>query len=251
MNSVFAWLRFFLLGTILLLSACGEGQDTAVLEMYVINSLGEEVEGAEVTLYATREAWRRGEAPVKEPAVTDRTGVVRFVGLADGDYFFDVVKSDTTNWAGRISTNIESVGSFFVNRVFVVIASNQTSRLVARAGKRWQTNSYTVTINSPFGGTITQPLNPCEQDDVYVFYKDNLYAKEDGASRCASTPALVQGTWRLLDNDTRLSLTQTDADGNPVGTARVWTVVQLNPQIMQLTRQVDLSREQKNFNSAP
>jgi hypothetical protein len=250
MKSVFAWLRFFLLGTVCCLGACGEGQDTAVLEMYVINSLGEEVAGAEVTLYANREAWRRGEGPIKEPAMTDRTGVVRFVSLADGDYFFDVIKGDTTNWAGRISTNIESVGSFFVNRVFVVISSNQTSRLVAKAGKRWQTSNHTITINSPLGGTITQTT--CEEDDVYTFFKDNLYTKEDGTTtRCANTPALVQGTWRLLDNDTRLSLTQTDADGNPVGAARVWTIVQLNPRIMQLSRQVDLSREQKNLSSAP
>jgi|GEM_PF-2754517 len=233
------WFILLALGSLL---ACGEGQDTAVLEIYVISSLGEEVQDAQVSIYANREDWQSGRSPVKEASATDRTGVVRFAGLADGSYFLDVVKGDTTNWAGRISTDVKSVGSFFVNRIFVVISSNQTNRLVATGGKRWRTVSYTSALISSIG-TTPGFVTACAKDDIDIFFKGNAYISDEGASICPGSAQQTQGTWRLLENDTRLSIARNTANDTP-GEAIVWTIVQLNLQIMQLTRDYELRNEQ-------
>ncbi|MCU0450642.1 MAG: hypothetical protein MUC97_12510 [Bernardetiaceae bacterium] len=202
------------------LGACGEGQPTAVLEMYVLNSFGNEMRNASISLYNNEDAWRNGTGTVKEPSVTDSTGVVRFAGLASGRYFFDAIKGDTNNWELRTSTEVQSIGSFYVNRVFVVITPNRTGLLAATGGRRWR-------IGRVLQGTqdVTNFVAGCEVNDVLIFYKGNQLVEDEGATRCSpNDPQQVNAHWQFSAAGTEIEVRRGEVPLTAPPSER-WTIV--------------------------
>ncbi len=67
------------------------------LQITVLNSLGNTVEDAKVTLYSTYDDYLEETNPVAEPQMTDNKGRVHFKDLKPKPYYVRVVKGDMSN----------------------------------------------------------------------------------------------------------------------------------------------------------
>jgi hypothetical protein len=191
-----------------LLFACEQGQSTAVLEIYVLDALGNRVEGATVNIYRFREDWEKEQNPIKPPEVSGATGLIRFVNLDEGVYYIDITKSELNNWTGKIETKVQSVGAFFVNTDFIIINNNKASDIANATGKTWLTTGILQ------AGTLT-PIDRvprefvCRFNNVIVFYKSGRYElrKGDGITcRTSDAPLVGAGTWRFNEAGTIITL---------------------------------------------
>jgi len=89
------------------------------LRITVLNELGNVVEGADVTLFATDEDYRKEENPVMDSQQTDRKGRVTFKNLQPKTYFVLAEKGDLNNNAAGVQTDILQEGR--LNKVNIII----------------------------------------------------------------------------------------------------------------------------------
>ena len=205
------FLRYISSVCLLLLScllACEQGQSTAVLEIYVLDPLGNRVAGATVNIYRFREDWEKEQNPIKPAEISDAKGLIRFVNLESGNYFIDITKEEFNNWAGKVETIVQSQGAFFVNTEFIIINNNKTSDLANAQGKVWLTSGIVQ------AGTFT-PINRvpiefiCRFNNVITFFKSGRYElrKGDGTScKVSDAPLVGTGTWKFNETGTIISL---------------------------------------------
>jgi hypothetical protein len=216
----------YLLGSILILccfTACKQGQPTAVLEIYVLDPLGNRVPKANVNLYRLREDWDTEKNPAKTPEITTETGLIRFVNLEAGTYYIDVEKDSLNNWEGKVETTVKSVGAFYVNTEFVIVKDSKSSDVASAEGKKWLAN----TVKQFNTTTAVKDLSVdfrCRLDNILVFYKSGRYEIESRGDKCSvnETPIEQTGTWKFNDASTTITLR---GDGREPVT---WTVLVSN-----------------------
>lgn len=80
--------------------------------------------------------------------------------------------------------------------------------------KKWKLTSAIITPSIQGISDYYATLKSCEVDDILTFTSDNKYIRDEGKSKCDSTSAQTYtGTWQLLDNDTRLLISE-DGDAS-------------------------------------
>ena len=89
------------------------------LRITVIDGMGNFVEGAKVTLYASEDDFKKSENPVQEAQLTDVKGRVTFRDLNPQVYYVDVVKDKMTNYGGAQVTSM--LAEKKMNKVNIVI----------------------------------------------------------------------------------------------------------------------------------
>ena len=89
------------------------------LRVAVLDNLGNMIEGATVTLYATQDDYRNETNPAQEPAVTNEKGVVKFKKIEAAKYFIYVTKGDLNNIGNGVETDPLEEGK--VNKITIVI----------------------------------------------------------------------------------------------------------------------------------
>jgi protocatechuate 3,4-dioxygenase beta subunit len=89
------------------------------LRITVRDDLGNLVENAVVTLYATEGDYKKRENPVTDPMNTNAKGEVRFSNLQPQPYYVDVQKDDLTNEEGGVV--VSSLQSRKINRITIII----------------------------------------------------------------------------------------------------------------------------------
>lgn len=89
------------------------------LKITVLNSLGNPVEEAKVTLYSTEDDYRNEKNAVSETLQTDAKGQVKFKNLEAKVYFVHVVKGEMNNDGGAAQTNKLEEGK--QNRTNIII----------------------------------------------------------------------------------------------------------------------------------
>ncbi|HEY9117592.1 MAG TPA: carboxypeptidase-like regulatory domain-containing protein [Roseivirga sp.] len=99
MKRIFALLSFALLSFGMNQQSSAQIFNTK-LKITVVDELGNVIQDAKVTLYATEEAYTQEVNPVQEFQLTDKKGVVTFKGLNRKEYYVRVVKGELTNAGG-------------------------------------------------------------------------------------------------------------------------------------------------------
>lgn len=89
------------------------------LRITVLNSLGNAVEGASVTLYANESDYLKEVNPVQESLITDKKGRVTFTKLSPKSYFVLARKGDLDNNGEGVETAKLIEGR--MNKVNIVI----------------------------------------------------------------------------------------------------------------------------------
>lgn len=89
------------------------------LKITVINSLGNVVHNAEVTIYKSEDNYRNNINPVAETQLTDEKGIVTFKKLDPVSYFIDARKGDQSNDGEGVQTAKLKEGR--INKVNTVI----------------------------------------------------------------------------------------------------------------------------------
>lgn len=190
------------------LSACRQGQSTAVLEIYVLDPLGDRVPNASVNLYRLREDWDMEKNPAKIPEMTTVTGLIRFVNLEAGTYYIDVQKDSLSNWEGKIETTVKSVGAFYVNTEFVIVKDSKSSDIASAVGKKW----IATTVKQFNTTTPVKDINDrtfkCRLESTLIFYKSGLYAVEGKGDKCTANeiPIGQAGRWEFNSAGTTITL---------------------------------------------
>jgi hypothetical protein len=80
---------------------------------------------------------------------------------------------------------------------------------------KWRITSSTSVIEYPAPiGTQTvnlfSSIQPCMQDNLYIFNSDGTNTTDEGATKCNTSDAQTKssGTWQLLNSDTQLKVTE-------------------------------------------
>ena len=203
------YLRILYLSLLLLccFTACRQGQPTAVLEIYVLDPLGNRVAKANVNVYRAKEDWDEEKNPAKTPEITTTTGLIRFVNLEAGTYYIDVKKDSLNNWEGKVETTVKSIGAFYVNTEFVIVKDSKSSDVASAEGKKWKA----ITVKQFSTTSNVENLSPefrCRLDNVLVFYKSGRYEIEGRGDKCSvsETPIEQAGTWQFNDTGTTITL---------------------------------------------
>ncbi len=89
------------------------------MRLTVLNSLGNLVENAKVTVYETRDDYDNEENSVAGPVFTDEKGRVTFKNLGEKQYFIQVVKDDKSNYGDGEQTGKLKKGK--INKFNIVI----------------------------------------------------------------------------------------------------------------------------------
>lgn len=203
------------------LCACEQGQSTAVLEIYVLDPLGNRVVGATVNIYRFREDWEQEKNPTKTAEITNETGLIRFVNLEAGTYYVDVVKNGLNNWEGKVETTVQSVGAFFVNTEFIIMNNSKSGDVATAQGKSWRVIAIEQSGRSTPVDKIDDSFR-CRFDNVITFYKGGRYDLKKGVgTKCNpnDAPLVGSGTWKFNETGTVITL---QAMGQP---ALTWTVL--------------------------
>ncbi len=90
------------------------------MKITVLNSLGNPVKNAKVTIYETREDYEKEENAVAGPAFTDQKGRVTFKNLKEKRYFIQAVKDDMNNYGEGEQTDKLKKGK--VNKFNIIIS---------------------------------------------------------------------------------------------------------------------------------
>jgi Lipocalin-like domain len=74
--------------------------------------------------------------------------------------------------------------------------------------RNWKQTDLTLTVNGATQSIFSQQ-SVCKVDNIYSFSANNKFAVTEGATKCSPSDAdtAVAGTWSLVDNNTKLSLT--------------------------------------------
>ena len=89
------------------------------MKITVLSRLGNQIENAKVTVYATQDDYDNEENSVAGPAFTDAKGRVTFKNLEDKVYFVQVIKGDENNYGDAEQTNKLKKGK--MNKFNIVI----------------------------------------------------------------------------------------------------------------------------------
>jgi len=202
-------LLFTLLFFILLLvgNACKEGQPTAVLEVYVLDVLGNRVENAKVNIYKFKEDWEKEQNAIKPEEITSSSGLVRFVNLEEGTYYIDVQSKTQNNWEGKISTTVQSIGAFYVNTEFIIVKESRSGDVAQANGRKWRAIAlFQLGRTTPIDQL--EPVFRCTYDNLLIFYKGGTYTIEGRGLKCrADEPTIIErGTWKFNEAGTVLTL---------------------------------------------
>lgn len=84
-----------------------------------MNDLGNPVDSAKVTLYATEKDYRESKNAVAGPQYTDEKGAVRFKDLEPKSYFVEAEKDDLSNAGGGVQT--QKLDQKRANKVNIII----------------------------------------------------------------------------------------------------------------------------------
>ncbi len=187
--------------------ACKEGQPTAVLEVYVLDILGNRVENAKVNIYKFKEDWEKEQNAIKPEEITASSGLVRFVNLEEGTYYIDVQSKTQNNWEGKIATTVQSIGAFYVNTEFIIVKESRSGDVAQANGRKWRAISiFQLGRTTPV--EQLEPIFRCTYDNLLIFYKGGSYVIEGRGVKCrADEPAIIErGTWKFNETGTVLTL---------------------------------------------
>jgi hypothetical protein len=115
----FLWINSLLIFMLLSAFPAESQRIQTSLRITVRNDLGNLVENAKVTLYASEDDYNNSENPVQEFAYTNQKGEVRFRDLQPKSYFVDVQKDDLNNEGGGVK--IKRLDKGKSNRVTIII----------------------------------------------------------------------------------------------------------------------------------
>lgn len=79
---------------------------------------------------------------------------------------------------------------------------------------KWQMTAATATMTYMGSDTTIDrfaEMDICDKDDFITFIKDGNVLMDEGANKCTYDDQVERGTWKLLDNDTKIAI----ADSNP------------------------------------
>jgi hypothetical protein len=187
--------------------SCREGQPTAVLEVYILDALGNRVTNANVNIYKFKEDWEKEQNEMKPAEVTTETGLIRFVNLEEGTYYIDVKKGSTNNWEGKIETSVQSIGAFYVNTEFIIVKESRAGDVAQANGRKWKASTL-----RQFGRTSNiQDLDAsfrCTYDNVLIFYKGGRFEIVGSGLKCSASEMLIveRGIWKFNDTGTAINL---------------------------------------------
>lgn len=88
------------------------------LKVYVIDILGNFVEGAEVTLYKNKEDYLASENP-KFKGLTNEKGWITFKKIDEIPYFIEVVKGDLRNYGKGVQ--VEDIEEGKKNKINIIV----------------------------------------------------------------------------------------------------------------------------------
>lgn len=89
------------------------------MRITVLSRLGNPIENAKVTVYATRDDYDNEENAVAGPAFTDEKGRVTIKNLEEKQYFIQVIKGDDSNYGDAEQTGKLKKGK--INKFNIVI----------------------------------------------------------------------------------------------------------------------------------
>lgn len=109
-------------------------------------------------------------------------------------------------------------------------ASGQTGS-AALTGKDWRMTANTMTISgtgTPLDGTTDNyaEMEACEKDNLTRFNDDKTMVEKEGATKCdpGDPDTVSQGTWELMNNNTKLKITPSAAGSDP----QIYDIITLN-----------------------
>lgn len=185
--------RFFLwLLACLWLCGCGEApQPSGDLYVQVLDDMGDPVQGAQVTLYATENDYLQ-EQNALSGAATDAKGMAIFLNLGKGEYYFSAVRGRDNNLQGKRQVQVITTELGFKNDVTVIIRVSYVAEISAAQGKVWELQDVRLDGNS----VAQQPGISCQIGSRRIFYRDGRFGQLDGPQPC--TPSMAyQGSWRV------------------------------------------------------
>lgn len=91
-----------------------------------------------------------------------------------------------------------------------ITPATKTQLLIA---KKWKLTAYTVDGANEYGN-----LDACDADDLYIFKEGGVFNADNGPTKCdpADDQIFIISTWKLSDNDTKLT-----ADGTTYELAEI------------------------------
>jgi hypothetical protein len=89
------------------------------VRLTILNSLGNIVENAKVTMYKNWDDYENEENAIAGPAFTDKKGRVTFKNLEDKQYYVKAVKGDKSNYGEGEQTNKLTKGK--INKINIII----------------------------------------------------------------------------------------------------------------------------------
>jgi hypothetical protein len=115
----YLWINSFLVFILLSSFAIESQRSQTILRITVRDDLGNLVQNAMVTLYASEDDYRNMENPVAESGYTNQKGIVIFRDLQPVPYFVDVQKDDLSNEGAGVRVKRLDRGKS--NRVTIII----------------------------------------------------------------------------------------------------------------------------------
>ena len=140
---------FILISLCALFSSCREGivEPTRLLELHVVDTLGEPIPDAKVEIYLYESELNLEEETAIETLYTDEEGILN-VALDPEifDYYINIEKGELSNWYTNTFINLTSRG---VNVITVTLNNSFEAALTGKYRKRWQQTAEILNGN-PF-----------------------------------------------------------------------------------------------------
>ncbi len=191
---------------------------TTIAEILVTNEGGQPLGGATVNLYSSKTDWETESNPVGT-AETGADGIAQVQLVSAGSFFIDAQRGTFNNWEGNL--NITCVEKETTNAT-AILKENNWGFLSSASGKKWQLKSVEV----PLIGDVFGLLMPeCQQDNLYVLYKNNKAEFDAGDEKCdPSEEQVTNGSWVIEegvlkitpDEGTAIELTITEITSSKI-----------------------------------
>jgi len=145
-SSIFVFFFFFVL-----FSSCREGgvEPVRLLELYVVDTLGELVDNAKVEFYFTESALNTSTSQIIETLYTNDEGLVQVaLDVEIFDYYVNIEKDQLNNWYTTTFVSLPNLlGS---NTTTITLNDAFEAKLTGRYKKRWQQTADIINGNPSF-----------------------------------------------------------------------------------------------------
>ncbi|WP_375560793.1 hypothetical protein ACE193_24375 [Bernardetia sp. OM2101] len=163
---------FGLLSFCVLFSSCREGrvEPVRLLELYVVDTLGQPVDNAKVEFYFDEMALNTRKSQIIETLYTNEEGLIQVaLDVEIFDYYVNIEKNELNNWYTETFVSLPNLAQ--ENTTTITINTPFEAKLTGIYKKRWQQTAALINGNPAFPN--------CSNQLYHDFIRRTETAKED------------------------------------------------------------------------